>query len=66
MKRRYSNRLTQKEIVNVKANGSKLWEILYVSPLTKKRRRSGIGKYPEVTLKMAREILSEHKCQVLS
>ena len=86
MKRRYSNRLTQKEIVNVKAkdnktislydggglqlnvkpNGSKLWEILYVSSLTKKRRRSGIGKYPEVTLKMAREILNEHKKLIAS
>ena len=47
--------------LNIKPNGSKLWEILYVSPITKKRRRSGIGRFPQLSLKNAREILSEYK-----
>jgi integrase len=47
--------------LTIKPNGSKLWEILYTSPVTKKRRRSGIGNYPDVSLKNAREILSKYK-----
>ncbi len=47
--------------LTIKPNGSKLWEILYTSPTTKKRRRTGIGRYPEISLKRAREIFAEYR-----
>jgi integrase len=47
--------------LTIKPTGSKLWEILYTSPLTKKRRRSSIGTYPEVSLQTARENSQTYK-----
>lgn len=39
----------------IKPNSSKLWEFRYTSPTTLKRRKSSLGKYPEVTLALARQ-----------
>jgi integrase len=39
----------------VKTNGTILWEFRYTSPTTLKRRKSSLGKYPDVSLKGARK-----------
>jgi integrase len=39
----------------IKTNGTKLWEFRYTSPTTLKRRKSSLGKYPDVPLIMARK-----------
>jgi hypothetical protein len=49
----------------IKANGKKLWEFIYKSPTTLKRRKSTFGNYPQTTIITAREIrdkiLKSHK-----
>ena len=39
----------------IKPNGNTLWEFIYTSPITKKRRKTSMGSYPNVTLKQARK-----------
>lgn len=39
----------------VKTNGTKLWEFRFTSPTTLKRRKSSLGKYPDVPLILARD-----------
>ena len=39
----------------IKSTGRKTWEFVFISPLTKKRRKKSLGSYPEVTLVNARE-----------
>jgi len=39
----------------IKSNGSKIWEFVFTSPITKKRRKKSLGSYPSVTLAAARE-----------
>ena len=39
----------------IKPNGSKIWEFVFTSPATKKRRKKSLGSYPDVTLKDARK-----------
>ncbi len=43
----------------VKSNGKKIWEFVYTSPETKKRKKTQIGHYPLLTLLKAREIALE-------
>jgi len=45
----------------VKTGGSKLWEYVYLNPLTKKRRKTSFGTYPTISLKKARDKRSEIK-----
>ncbi len=39
----------------VKTDGTKLWEFRYTSPSKLKRRKSSLGKFPDVPLALARE-----------
>lgn len=39
----------------VKPNGKKLWEFRFTSPTLKKRRKTSLGNYPNVSLAAARE-----------
>lgn len=39
----------------IKTDGTKLWEFRYTSPTTLKRRKSSLGKYPDVPLTLARD-----------
>jgi hypothetical protein len=43
----------------IKPNGKKLWEFVFKSPSTLKRRKTSFGNYPDTTLKIARERRSE-------
>jgi len=45
----------------VKCSGSKLWEFIYKSPVTLKRRKSSFGNYPNVTLVTARKKRAEYQ-----
>jgi hypothetical protein len=47
--------------LNIKANGTKLWEFRYISPGNQKRRKTSFGKYPTVSLFNAREKRSEYQ-----
>ncbi len=38
----------------IKPNGSKLWEVRYYAPITKKRKNISLGAYPAISLKAAR------------
>lgn len=48
----------------VKPNGSKLWQMRYTSPLTKKRNIISIGKYPDISLAEARLARDKYKNQI--
>ena len=48
----------------VKKNGSKLWQVRFTSPTTKKRNILSIGRYPEVSLSNARLARDEYKEQI--
>ena len=39
----------------IKPNNSKIWEFVFTSPVTKKRRKKSLGSYPNITLAAARE-----------
>ena len=39
----------------IKTDGKKLWEFRYTSPTTLKRRKTSLGKYPDVSLVLARK-----------
>ncbi len=45
----------------VKTNGSKLWEFYYLSPITQKRKKTSLGTYPTVSLKLARDKRAEYQ-----
>ncbi|PHQ64878.1 MAG: integrase, partial [Sulfurimonas sp.] len=45
----------------IKTNGTKLWEFRFTSPTTLKRRKSSLGKYPDVPLTLARDKAKGHK-----
>ena len=45
--------------LRVKTNGSKLWLFNYYHPYSKKRANLGFGKYPQVTLALARKKLQQ-------
>lgn len=38
----------------IKTSGVKIWEFVFISPSTKKRRKKSLGNYPNVTLEDAR------------
>lgn len=45
--------------LRIRPNGSKSWLYNYTSPTRQKRTNLGFGQYPEVSLKLARELASE-------
>lgn len=45
----------------IKPNATKLWEFRYTSPTLHKRRKSSLGKYPSVTLSMAKKKADEYR-----
>lgn len=49
----------------IKPTGSKLWEFIYISPTTNKRRKTSLGNYPIMTLKNARLMREEFKKAIL-
>ncbi len=44
----------------VKATGVKLWEFIYKSPITHKRRKTSFGNYPQIKLATARDKKNEY------
>lgn len=52
--------------LNVKPSGSKLWEMRYTSPETKRRKLSSFGAYPITTLSMARAKRDEFRALIAS
>jgi len=48
----------------IKSSGSKLWEYIYISPTTRKRRKTSFGTYPNITLKNARLKRNEFKTMI--
>ena len=44
----------------VKTTGTKLWEFIYKSPTTHKRRKTSFGNYPQITLSTARDKRNEY------
>lgn len=44
----------------IKSSGVKIWEFVFISPLTKKRRKKSLGNYPNVTLVDARKKRSNY------
>lgn len=47
--------------ISIKPNGNKLWIFRYKSPTTLKRNRMSLGKYPNTTLKQARDKTTEYQ-----
>ena len=45
----------------IKPNGKKIWEFVYTSPETTKRRKKPLGEYPLITLLEAREKSTEFR-----
>jgi len=45
----------------IKPNDTKLWEFRYTSPTLHKRRKSSFGKYPNVTLAIAKKKADEYR-----
>lgn len=45
----------------IKADNKKLWEFRYTSPITLKRRKTSLGLYPTVSLKVARDKAKEFR-----
>jgi len=50
--------------LRVRINGSKLWNFNYIHPTTKKRVNMGLGSYPDMSLKKARELTEAARSQV--
>lgn len=48
----------------IKKSGSKLWQVRFTSPTTKKRNILSIGKYPEISLSNARLARDKYKEQI--
>ncbi len=47
--------------IQIKPNGSKLWNFRYTSPLTNKARLTTFGTYPTISLKLARDKRAEYQ-----
>jgi len=45
--------------LRIRTNGSRLWNISYQHPSTKKRVNMGLGTYPEISLALARKLTIE-------
>ncbi len=45
----------------IKTNGSKLWEFRYTSPITLKAKKTSLGTYPTVSLKVVRDKRMEYQ-----
>ena len=50
----------------VKKSGSKLWQMRFTSPTTKKRNILSIGAYPSVSLSQARIMRDKYKEQIVN
>jgi integrase len=50
----------------IKTSGSKLWEFVYKSPKTLKRRKSSLGNYPKISLLNARDKRIEYQKLIIS
>ena len=48
----------------VKSNGAKQWQFIYRRPVTGKRNTLGLGTYPDVSLRQARERREEARKQL--
>ena len=48
----------------IKTDGTKLWEFRYTSPTKLKRRKSSLGKFPDVPLKLARDKAKSFREQI--
>ena len=44
----------------IKSSGVKIWEFVFTSPITKKRRKKTFGSYPIITLAKARTLKNEY------
>ncbi len=44
----------------IKSTGTKLWEFIYKSPITNKRRKTSFGNFPQITLVTARDKKNEY------
>lgn len=51
--------------LRIKPSGGKFWLYNYTAPITKKRKNMGLGSYPDVSLKAARERHKKYKALVL-
>lgn len=47
--------------LRIKPNGSKLWHFSYIRPHNKKRTLFSLGKYPDLSLALARKLATEKK-----
>lgn len=45
----------------IKSSGSKIWQLRYIRPITKKQAKKSIGPYPSVTLADARSYRAESR-----
>lgn len=51
--------------LKIDTNGQKTWTYRYTDLLTKKRHRKNLGRYPELTLKLARQARDEYQEKLL-
>ena len=51
--------------LRIKPSGGKFWLYNYTAPITKKRKNMGLGSYPDISLKTARERHKKYKALVL-
>ena len=42
--------------LRIKPSGGKFWLYNYTAPITKKRKNMGLGSYPDISLKTARNV----------
>lgn len=47
--------------LKIRPSGSKIWMFDYYHPITKKRPTLTIGRYPDISLKEARELITEYR-----
>ncbi|CAM3054057.1 integrase domain-containing protein [Vibrio mytili] len=52
--------------LKIKPNGSKLWNFNYYHPITQKRVNMGLGSYPDISLRAARETAQQARTLVKS
>ncbi len=50
--------------LRVRKNGSKNWQFIYTDLITKKRKKMGLGSYPNVTLAEVRKTAQELRIQM--
>lgn len=51
--------------LKIDSNGQKTWTYRYTDLSTKKRHRKNLGRYPELTLKLARQVRDEYQEKLL-